>query len=1079
MNLATTPQIPNGGALQRHMQRHPEDAPLEALLNGIFASLEQADILGSLLRPREYLEAAIEALQHPQTLSMEMSGSEADWYLSIKELARHDADELTRRLLERVSLSFQAEVKNSDDVSAALFGRAALEGVKLLGLLMRRYAIVVTNPPYMGSKNMDVPLKRYVEHHYSSGKRDLYAAFILRCLELCQPNGRVAMVTMQSWMFLRSFVDLRAIPEDRLVGEQNKHRFTGLLRETSIEVLAHLGPNAFEEINGEVVKSVMYVLLNQAPSNLHLLKAFRLIKINKSLEKADTLKKNVRMRNLIFSVPQLSLLKVNVISTYHFPKVLLDILSNTSGVGSYGYAGWGVSSSNNDRFLRLWWEVKINGDRWVPHVKGGGYCKWYGFDYWTVEWRDYGIAIKTFIVERYPYLKGNYEIKVRSYTANQYGWTFSSMVGAGLSVRKLYPYQITNAKSPAIFLERDTPFLGGILNSIISTFILQGLTPSLNVDEGYVAYLPVKIEKKDILTDMVQIATLLKYVLKSHDVVERNYAPKNMVFKSFTIASDLHFIEGFINSVVVETYHLQKDNILQIQEETGTPAGWYPLITNYDALPALPDKLDLPPLPQELFEYLATHERVTLDEEELTRTKSRLKALYEAGQGAKEQESDEDNKAGEDEEEGEVLASGAYIPIPTETFLEELSVKMQLHPISVYWLLEELRAEGVRCKPEEKRLLEDRLSVLVLRLLGHRWPKQIEANEPVPAWAEHDGIIPLVAIPGKDTLVVRVRQRLIAEDGEIATQRTEALLQELTNYTLEEWLRRNFFPHHISQFKARPIAWHLTSTPMGNTPDGTKGKRRRSSTAQRRPAFECLLYYHACASDALARIRTQYVEPLIRAEQARIAGMSASSVSSIPSTTPVVQQLSLSENGEHEVSKKSDAETQKTQEQNLAADIATVRLHELRDFAEQLRGIEERGFACEEIAALLAQEPLDRWSGDGYTPATSYEAWQHAEAAWHVDINDGVRVNIAPLQLAGVLAKDVLAKRSDALKAITDRTHWRADERRWVRDGKLPRCGWLPEHVPASDQWLEVEQKRVPSNTEVAQQTLTLNEETP
>ena len=55
-----------------------------------------------------------------------------------------------------------------------------------------------------------------------------------------------------------------------------------------------------------------------------------------------------------------------------------------------------------------------------------------------------------------------------------------------------------------------------------------------------------------------------------------------------------------------------------------------------------------------------------------------------------------------------------------------------------------------------------------------------------------------------------------------------------------------------------------------------------------------------------------------------------------------------------------------------------------------------------------------------------------------------VRVNIAPLQKAGLLAADVLAKK-DLDKAIADRAQWRADERRWCREAKLPKCGWWPE----------------------------------
>jgi hypothetical protein len=70
-----------------------------------------------------------------------------------------------------------------------------------------------------------------------------------------------------------------------------------------------------------------------------------------------------------------------------------------------------------------------------------------------------------------------------------------------------------------------------------------------------------------------------------------------------------------------------------------------------------------------------------------------------------------------------------------------------------------------------------------------------------------------------------------------------------------------------------------------------------------------------------------------------------------------------------------------------------------------------------------------------------------------------VRVNIAPLQLAGLLAGDVL-KAPDAKKALADRARWRADERRWVREGKLPRCGWMSEDVPESPAWTRLAPQR-------------------
>jgi hypothetical protein len=76
-----------------------------------------------------------------------------------------------------------------------------------------------------------------------------------------------------------------------------------------------------------------------------------------------------------------------------------------------------------------------------------------------------------------------------------------------------------------------------------------------------------------------------------------------------------------------------------------------------------------------------------------------------------------------------------------------------------------------------------------------------------------------------------------------------------------------------------------------------------------------------------------------------------------------------------------------------------------------------------------------------------------------VDINDGVRVNVAPLQVAGLLAGDVLNKK-DLPKAIASRARWRSDERRWVRTDKLPRCGWMDESVPESRAWTELAPER-------------------
>lgn len=86
----------------------------------------------------------------------------------------------------------------------------------------------------------------------------------------------------------------------------------------------------------------------------------------------------------------------------------------------------------------------------------------------------------------------------------------------------------------------------------------------------------------------------------------------------------------------------------------------------------------------------------------------------------------------------------------------------------------------------------------------------------------------------------------------------------------------------------------------------------------------------------------------------------------------------------------------------------------------------------------------------GQAPAESTRTGLHGDAG---------SVNAARLKLAGVLASDVL-KTADARKAIADRAHWHAGERRWVREGKLPRCGWMGEDVPESPRWRELAPQR-------------------
>ena len=118
--------------------------------------------------------------------------------------------------------------------------------LRMAEALSPRYAVVVANPPYMGGKGMNGRLSAWARESYPNSKSDLFAMFIERNLDLAVKGGSVAMITMQSWMFLSSFEALRS----------------RILNQYTILSMAHLGARAFDSIGGEVVSTTAFVLEN-------------------------------------------------------------------------------------------------------------------------------------------------------------------------------------------------------------------------------------------------------------------------------------------------------------------------------------------------------------------------------------------------------------------------------------------------------------------------------------------------------------------------------------------------------------------------------------------------------------------------------------------------------------------------------------------------------------------------------------------------------------------------------------------------------------------------------------------------
>ena len=510
--VATNIRLPKGADhIEAFLEKHPEDQPFRPALEVIFSSLGNAPELGSLLKLEEPLDRRMRELKADYDRKQASGGIGPQLGLYGKAPVQHrlpvgtETYEAWRdRVLAALIAHFAAESSAADAVEG-FFGESAGKGLILADLLRRSYDVVAANPPYMGSGSMGSSLKSYVQVHYVQGKRDLYAAFILRCRELAAPSGRVAMVTQQSWMFLRSFADLRATQDPdappileqprgvkrgkRKTSKDTQPAFAGLLRETTIETIAHLGPHAFSEIGGEVVNTVLFVLSRYQPADDHRLTAFRLIGPKSPQEKDDLLRAAIAGSAVgtISTPAQSRFLSVAQAPLCYWLRERFFELQGGNSLRDIAITGEGLSTSNNNRFLRCFWEIMQGGPRWSFVTKGGRYGRWAGLDFFCVDWEYAGLRVKRHIVERYPYFHGNYGFKIKD--ERHYftpALTYSTMARGSLGVRLVGDVAYDNSGSFVSTLDQSRiPSLSQILNCRLISYLLRTVNQSMTFKYRY------------------------------------------------------------------------------------------------------------------------------------------------------------------------------------------------------------------------------------------------------------------------------------------------------------------------------------------------------------------------------------------------------------------------------------------------------------------------------------------------------------------------------------------------------------------------------------------------------------------
>lgn len=310
-------------------------------------------------------------------------------------------------------------------------------------MLVQKYDVVVTNPPYMGGSGMNARLSDYVKKVYPDSKSDLFAVFIERCAQMDKRGGYQAMITQHAWMFLSSFEKLRA--KLQLIDTIN---------------MAHLGARGFDEIGGEVVQTTSFVMRN---SHIKGYKGTycRLIDGGSEKEKEslfyDEKRRYIKSSEDFEAIP-------GTLITYWISDKIVNAFKNGRKLGELAYPKQGLATSNNDKYLRFWYEVDVSkmnvkatsledacesGKKWFPYCKGGSFRKWYGNRDYVIDWNDDGNL-----------LRNDKKAVVRN--PNLYfheGFSYSDVSTGDYALRYYGNGFVFDSTGPMIFLEK-----GNVIN---------------------------------------------------------------------------------------------------------------------------------------------------------------------------------------------------------------------------------------------------------------------------------------------------------------------------------------------------------------------------------------------------------------------------------------------------------------------------------------------------------------------------------------------------------------------------------------------------------------------------------------
>lgn len=691
------------------------------------------------------------------------------------------------------------------------------DAITFLELLTTEYDVATANPPYTDSADFGPELKEFIEDNYKKPYKfntNLYATFIKRCCELTSDDGKVAMVHPPTFMYIKTFEGVRKY----------------LIDKTGIDLFIEWGYLGMFHPSARV-DSAMYVLDKQKTKRdttfIKLNNVYEGKRYDAFVDAYDCLINGTEHKNTYL----VSQDKVKSIKTWPFIYWISDEFRakfGEKGFSEYFNAGGGLTSANNDRFLRFWWEVDSltisksvdDSRKWRTYVKGGPFNRWYGNIWTIVNWKDNGHEIRTFCDAN-----GKPRATLRSEKFYfKEGITFAKSGSKGASFRYMPPNNIIDSGSPGIYpnVYKNLDYGIAFLNSNLAFYILSCLNPTVSTQVGDVERIPFVIPPKKLEAEVQGLAKTcidIKRALCRFSIyqIEFKYSPLLMFSISELKAKLKYFLdydnhlrtqvlinEAIINAKIFEVYHLTERDKAMVLAKEGESIGGFPVlpeardafITKAKAIKEFPlntihDFIESLPIR----EYSAD-ERETIE--------SNFTSLYQS-----------------------------------KNDLEAFCIRHQINPINVwYWF----KQSNVIPKQRMNTLAMEFLAELIREILMQ----------------DEDGIIPLVPNAGEKVLLDRIEEKFL-ERGFSTAQYSS--FDSVLGRPVHEYINKYFFEalaEHLNLFQylpKTPFIWHLTSGPE--------------------QGFDCYIIIYKWSRDNLLRLRSVYIENRERSlinRQSDIAG---------------------------------------------------------------------------------------------------------------------------------------------------------------------------------------------------------------